>query len=262
VSRLSGRRALVTGASSGIGAAFARRLHALGCPLVLVARREDRLHALAGELGGDVQVVSGDLSATEGPQRVYDEVAARGLRVDVLVNNAGLGHTGPFHEEPLPALDSMLDVNARAAMMLTRLFLPAMVARGEGFVVNVISTSAFQPVPFLSVYGASKAFLLSLTEALATELQGSGVTIQALCPGLTATEFQQVAGTDRVLFNRTGSMTPDAVAAVSLKALERGRLRVIPGWSNRLTAALVPFTPGWVVRRMGATLFRPRPQGH
>lgn len=262
MSRLAGRRALVTGASSGIGAAFARRLHALGCPLVLVARREDRLRALASELGGDVQIVAADLAAADGPQRVHDEVAARGLDVDVLVNNAGLGHTGPFHEEPLSAANAMLDVNARAAMLLTRLFLPAMVARRQGFVVNVISTSAFQPVPFLAVYGASKAFLLSLTEAIATELQGTGVTIQALCPGLTATEFQQVAGTDRVLFNRTGSMTPDAVAAASLRALERGKLRVIPGLSNRLTAALVPFTPGRLVRRMGATLFRPRPQGH
>jgi short-subunit dehydrogenase len=145
--------------------------------------------------------------------------------------------------------------------VLTRLFLPAMVEKRQGVVVNVISTAAFQPVPYLAVYGASKAFLLSLTEALATELQGSGVTIQALCPGLTATEFQGVAGTDRVLFNRTGAMTPDAVVATSLRALERRKLRVIPGLSNRLTAALVRFSPGRLVRRVSAELFRPRPQG-
>ena len=262
MSRLAGRRALVTGASSGIGEAYARALHALGCPLVLVARREERLRALAGALGGDVQVVPADLTSEGAPRRVYDEVQARGLAIDVLVNNAGVGHTGPFHQEPPAALEGMLDLNARAAMMMTRLFLPAMVERRQGVVVNVVSTSAFQPVPFLAVYGASKAFLLSLTEALATEVEGSGVQIQALCPGLTATEFQGVAGTDRVLFNRTGSMTPAAVVAASLRGVERGKLRVVPGLSNRLTAALVPFTPGWLVRRMGATLFRPRPQGH
>jgi short-subunit dehydrogenase len=156
----------------------------------------------------------------------------------------------------------MLDLNARAAMALSRLFLPAMVQRRQGVLVNVVSTSAFQPVPYLSVYGASKAFLLSLTEALATELEDTGVVVQALCPGLTATEFQGVAGTDRVLFNRTGSMTPAAVAAASIKGIERGRLRVVPGFSNWLMAALVPFTPGWLIRRIGARLFQPRPQGH
>jgi short-subunit dehydrogenase len=260
VSVLAGRRALVTGASSGIGEAYARALHALGCPLVVVARREERLRTLASELGGDVEVVSADLAAEGGPRRVYDEVRARGLAVEVLVNNAGVGHTGPFHQEPLDAIEGMLDLNARAAMVLTRLFLPAMVEKRKGFIVNVVSTSAFQPVPYLAVYGASKAFLLSLTEALATELQGSGVTVQALCPGLTATEFQGVAGTDKVPFNRTASMTPAAVVSASLRAVERGKLRVVPGFSNRLTAALVPFTPGWVVRRIGAKLFHPQPQ--
>lgn len=261
MSVLAGRRALVTGASSGIGAAYAKALHALGCPLVLVARREDRLREMARTLGGDILVVPEDLASDGGPQRVFDAVASRGLAIDVLVNNAGVGQTGPFHEAPLSAAEGMLDLNARAAMVLTRLFLPAMVEKRSGWVVNVVSTSAFQPVPYLAVYGASKAFLLSLTEALSTELQASGVAIQALCPGLTATEFQGVAGTDRVLFNRTGSMTPDAVVRASLKGIDRGRLRVVPGFSNRLTAALVPFTPGRLVRRMGAELFRPRPQG-
>jgi short-subunit dehydrogenase len=262
VSVLSGRRALVTGASSGIGEAYARRLRALGCPLILVARREERLRALAAELGGEVQVVPADLASEGGPQSVYDEVVARGLDVEVLVNNAGIGHTGPFRQEPLAAAEGILQLNARAAMVLTRLFLPAMVEKRRGWVVNVVSTSAFQPVPYLAVYGASKAFLLSLTEALATELRGTGVVVQALCPGLTATEFQGVAGTDRVLFNRTGSMTPAAVAAASIRALERGRLRVVPGLSNRLVATLVPFIPGWLVRRIVARLFQPSPQRH
>ncbi|HET9315315.1 MAG TPA: SDR family NAD(P)-dependent oxidoreductase, partial [Vicinamibacteria bacterium] len=209
----------------------------------------------------DVHVVPADLASAGGPQRVYDEVQSRGLAVEVLVNNAGVGHTGRFAQEPASAVLNMLDLNARAAMVLARLFLPAMVERRQGVVVNVVSTSAFQPVPYLAVYGASKAFLLSLTEALATELQGSGVLVQALCPGLTATEFQGVAGTDRVPFNKTGSMTPAAVVAASLRGLERGKLRVIPGLSNRATAALVRFTPGWLVRRVVARLFQPSPQG-
>lgn len=259
--RLEGRRALVTGASSGIGEAYARALHARGCPLILVARREERLRALASALGGDVQVLPADLAAAGGAARVHEEVQARGLAVDVLVNNAGLGHTEPFAREPLAAIENMLDLNARAAMVLTRLFLPAMVEKRQGLIVNVVSTSAFQPVPYLAVYGATKAFLLSLTEALATELEGTGVAVQALCPGLTATEFQGVAGTDRVLFNRTGSMTPTAVVAASLRGVERGTLRVVPGLSNRATVALVRFTPGWLVRRVVARLFRPSPQG-
>jgi short-subunit dehydrogenase len=257
---LAGRTALVTGASSGIGEAYARALHARGCRLVLVARREERLRALARELGG-AEVVALDLADAAGPERLHAEVSRRGLTIDVLVNNAGVGDSAVFHEEPLAKALQMLDLNARAAMVLTRLYLPEMVARRSGWVVNVVSTSAFQPDPYLAVYGATKAFLLSLTEAIQTEVEGTGVTVQALCPGLTATEFQQAAGTDRTAFNKTGAMTPAAVAETSLRALERGTRRVVPGLANRATAALVRFTPGWLTRRTVAALLRPRPEG-
>jgi short-subunit dehydrogenase len=259
---LDGRTALVTGASSGIGEAYARALRARGCRLVLVARREERLRALAAELdGGAVEVVPADLADPAGPERLHAEVARRGLEVDLLVNNAGVGQSGAFHEEPLSRALAMLDLNARAAMVLTHLYLPGMIARRRGFIVNVVSTSAFQPDPYLAVYGATKAFLLSLTEAIHTEIAGSGVTVQALCPGLTATEFQQTAGTDKTAFNKTGAMTPAAVAETSLRALERGTLRVVPGLANRATAAMVRFTPGWLTRRTVAALLRPRPEG-
>jgi short-subunit dehydrogenase len=257
---LAGRTALVTGASSGIGEAFARALRARGCRLVLAARREERLQALARELGG-TDVVAVDLADPSGPERLHAEVARRGLGIDVLVNNAGVGDSAVFHEEPLSKALSMLDLNARAAMVLTRLYLGEMVGRRAGYIVNVVSTSAFQPDPYLAVYGATKAFLLSLTEAIQTEVEGTGVIVQALCPGLTATEFQKTAGTDRVLFDRTGSMAPAAVADASLRGLERGRRRVVPGLSNRLTAALVRFTPAWITRRTVARLLRPGPQG-
>jgi len=255
-------RALVTGASSGIGAAFARGLRARGRRLVLVARRGDRLRRLADELGGpaEVAIVPLDLSAPGAGERLERELGARGLAVDVLVNNAGVGHTGAFHEEPWERVLGMVDLNVRAVVDLTRRFLPGMVERGRGQVVNVVSTSAFQPVPYLAVYAASKAFLLSFTEALASELRGSGVTVQALCPGLTGTEFQQVAGTDKVLFNRTGAMTPEAVAACSLAALERESLRVVPGWQNRLVLRLQRLLPSTLIRRVAGQLFRPRPQ--
>jgi hypothetical protein len=178
--------------------------------------------------------------------------------VDLLVNNAGLGHTGRLWEEPAPRLLEIVDVNARAMVALTRGLLPAMVARGRGRIVNVVSTAAFQPIPYMAVYAASKAFALSFTEALADELKGTGVQVQALCPGLTATEFQGVAGTDRVAFNRTGAMTPEAVAEASLEALARGRRRVIPGWQNRLLAGAVGWLPRSWVRGVAASLFRPR----
>lgn len=252
-------RALVTGASSGIGEAFARQLRARGERLVIVARRGDRLAALATQLGGGTVVASIplDLTQPDAPALLERELVARGLAVDLLVNNAGVGHTGRFAEEPLDRVLAMLDLNARSVVELTRRFLPGMLARGRGRIVNVVSTSAFQPVPYLAVYAATKALVLSFSEALATELAGSGVSVQALCPGLTATEFQAVAGTDRVLFSKTATLAPDVVAATSLAALERRRLRVVVGWQNRLALGAQRFLPSALVRKAGARLFRP-----
>jgi uncharacterized protein len=254
-------RALVTGASSGIGEAFARALRARGRRVVLVARRAERLEKLADEIGGAdaVLAVPLDLTAPLAGERLQQELQKRGLEVDLLVNNAGVGHTGPFLQEPPARIEAMLDLNVRAVVDLTRRFVPAMVARGGGGVINVVSTSAFQPVPYLAVYGASKAFLLSFTEALATELHGTGVRVQALCPGLTESEFHATAGTDKVLFRRTATMTAEAVAEQSLRALPKGSLRVVPGWQNRLVAGTQRFLPRGLVRAVAAQLFRPRP---
>jgi uncharacterized protein len=205
-----------------------------------------------------VEVVACDLAASGAAERVILEVESHGLAVDFLVNNAGVGHTGTFVSEPLDRVRSMLDLNVRALVELTRLVLPGMVARGRGRLINVVSTAALQPVPYLNVYGATKAFVLSFTEALESELRGTGVRIQALCPGLTRSEFQEVAGTDKVRFNRTGIMEPEDVVAISLHALEKGRLRVIAGWQNRLLAGLQRFTPRSLSRRVAAEMFRPR----
>jgi short-subunit dehydrogenase len=254
-------RAVVTGASSGIGRAFARALHSRGHRLVLVARRADRLEALAAELGGPVAVATLpiDLSARDAGEQVAAEAAAHGWTVDLLVNNAGLGHTGRFHQGPPERHLSIVDVNVRAAVDLTRRFLPGMVERRRGAVINVVSMSAFQPVPYLATYAASKAFLLSFSESVAAEVAGSGVTVQALCPGNIPTEFQAVAGTDRVPFNRTPATPAEDVVQASLEALDDRRVVVVPGLRDRVSVRMQPFLPRALVRRIAGELFRPQP---
>jgi len=254
-------RALVTGASSGIGAAFCRALRGRGERLIVVARRAARLSSLAGELGGPaaVAVIPLDLAEPGAGARLQQEIEARGLAVDLLVNNAGFGETGRLLELPLERGLQMIDLNARVVMELTRRFVPAMVGRGRGAVINVVSTSAFQPVPFLTLYAATKSFALSFTEGLATELKGSGVRVQALCPGYTETEFFEASHTDpRLLVNRAPRMSAEAVVARSLQALDRGRLRVIPGLANRVTATLARLAPPALARAVAAALYRPR----
>jgi len=255
--------ALVTGASSGIGEAFARELRRRGEKLILVARREQRLRALAAALGGETvaRALSCDLSEPGAASRLADRVANERLEVDLLVNNAGRGCSGSLERTPPEVLDALVALNVTATMDMCRAFLPAMVRRGRGSLINVVSMSAFQPVPFLGAYAASKAFLLSLTEALATELAGTGVRIQALCPGLVPTEFQASAGTDRVPFNRSPKQTAAFVACASLDALGSGKVVVIPGSRDRLAVFAQRFLPRRLVREVAARLFRPPAAG-
>ena len=224
-----------------------------------MARRADRLARLAAELGGEEAVlpVSLDLArpdAVESLQRTLDE---RRIGVRLLVNNAGVGYSGRVHEQAPERLRAMIDLDVRAVAELTRAFLPAMIARGSGAILNVVSMSAFQPVPFLAVYAASKAFVLSLTESMATELEGTGVSVQALCPGNIPTEFQGVAGTTDVKFNRTPATTPREVVEASLAALDRRKLLVIPAVRDRITVGAQRFVPRSWVRRAAGELFRP-----
>jgi hypothetical protein len=257
---VTAKRALITGASSGIGVAFARALKARGERLVLVARRRDRLDALAAELGEDAAaVLVADLAEPGSAQRIAAEVARRGLEIHLLVNNAGVGHTARFHEEAGDRIAAMLDVNVRAVVEMTRAFLPGMIARGRGQVLNVASNAAFQPVPFLTVYAATKSFVLSFSEGLSTELKGTGVGILALCPGLTRTEFLEVAETHTqgLLVNRLPAMTAEDVVRAALQGLDRGAVRVIPGLSNRALAAVQGFLPRSWVRGVAGALYRP-----
>jgi short-subunit dehydrogenase len=254
-------RALVTGASSGIGLEFARALRRQGMTLVLVARRADRLRSLAEQLGGgeDVLALPTDLTAAGGVAGVVGQLRARSLTIDLLVNNAGMGQTGRFSEQRWAVIHEMLALNITALVELSRAFLPEMLARERGAIVNVASNAAFQPVPFLNVYAATKAFVLSFTEGLAEEVRGSSVRVQALCPGITATEFLDVAETHSgLLVRRMPTMTAEQVVAASLAGLERGRVRVVAGFANRALAAVQRFVPNVIVRRVSAELYRPR----
>jgi short-subunit dehydrogenase len=233
--------------------------------VVLVARREDRLAALALELGGEpvAIAVAADLArdgAAEGLKRELDE---RGLAVDGLVNCAGFGLTGRFASQAPAVIQAMCDVNVRAVVAMTRAFLPPMLERRRGRIVNVASNAAFQPIPYLAVYAATKAFVLSFSEALASELAGTGVQVQALCPGITATEFLDVSETGGELrVRRMPMMTPRQVVAASLDGLERGRLRVVVGFSNRLLGFVTQrLAPVWLARRVAGELYRPRERG-
>jgi short-subunit dehydrogenase len=228
---------------------------------VLVARREDRLAALVGELGGDAFPIALDLTAPGAVDELAETLAAAGIGIDLLVNNAGVGHSGRFHEEPPDRLLQMIDLNVRVVVELTRRFLPPMVQRGSGAVLNVASMSSFQPVPYLGTYAATKAFVLSFTESLAVELEGTGVRVQALCPGNVPTGFQEVAGTEAAPFTRTPSMSAAEVAERSLRALDRGVVVAIPGLRDRAMVALQRLVPRSIVRRVAGGLFRPAAPG-
>lgn len=251
--------ALVTGASAGLGVAFATLLAADGYRVVLTARRESALKRLAATLG-DAVAVPADLSESGGVDTLLSALAARGLDVDLLVNNAGFGLRGRFETMDETAVDGMVAVNIAALTRLTRALLPPMVARRSGGVLNVASTAAFQPGPLMAVYYASKAYVLSFSEALSAEVRGTGVTITALCPGPTRTEFQSRAGMERVaLFNTPAIPVAEAesVAAAGYAGWKRGRRVVIPGATNRLTAAMAPVLPRRLVLRMVKRLQTP-----
>jgi short-subunit dehydrogenase len=250
--------ALVTGASSGIGLELARILAREGHDLILVARREPQLSALANEVktryGADATVITADLSLAEGPQQVYDAVASAGLAVDILVNNAGLGGHGRFSDTDPGPEQRILAVNVVALTNMTKLFLPAMASRGSGRILNVASTAAFQPGPFMAVYYASKAYVLSFTEALAEEVSGTGVSATALCPGVVPTGFQGAANLseDLPLSKSPGAKSAEFVAQAAYDGMMRGKRIVIPGAINKIGVQSLRVSP----RRAVVTLVK------
>jgi short-subunit dehydrogenase len=244
--------ALVTGASSGIGADLARELARDGHDLVLSARRVDAMAALARELeghGAAATVVAADLAQPGAAARLAADLAGRGLTVDVLINNAGLGANGQFAQLD-PGRDAeMLQVNVVALTELTRLLLPGMIARRRGRVLLVSSTAGFQPGPQMAVYCATKAYVLSLGEAIAYELRGTGVTVTTLCPGATATNFSQVARTGNTNLFKSGLvpvMSSAEVARKGYQALKAGRRVAITGVPNKIVALAGRLSPRWM----------------
>jgi short-subunit dehydrogenase len=230
--------ALITGATSGIGLELARQFAAHGHPLVLTGRTESELHSIATELqlkyGISAKYVAADLEEVDAPRRLFAGLEQEGTRIDILVNNAGFGCAGKFWEIPLDSYAALIQVNVEAVVGLTRLFLPPMISRGEGRILMTASVAGFEPGPHLAVYHASKAFVLSLSEALAEELKGTGVTLTALCPGATDTDFFLKAGmVDTKIFQQGNVAAPQEVAQVGYEAMMKGDPIIVPGAANK-----------------------------
>ncbi len=244
---------LVTGASAGLGVEFARQLAKRGQRLVLVARRKDRLDSLAAELGS-ARAVEIDLSAKGATTALVADIARNGETVDVLINNAGFGLIGKFAELDAAREREMIELNVGALTELCRAVAPGMIERKSGGILNVASTAAFQPGPKMAVYFATKAFVLSLTEALHEELKPHGVRVTCLCPGPTRTEFGDVAGFGgNGMFDRV-AMESGAVVAAGLAGLDKNQAVVVPGLLNKLTANSTRFAPRSLVRKIAGAI--------
>ncbi|WP_329162034.1 SDR family oxidoreductase [Streptomyces sp. NBC_01717] len=255
-----GRTALVTGASSGIGAAFTRELAARGCQVVLVARREQRLTELAAEIENryarPAHVVVADLSLPTAPAAVHAATEKLGLHIDILVNNAGFATYGPFDTIDPDREHAMVMVNAAAVVDLTHHYLPGMLTEGGGAVINVSSVAAFQAVPFQAVYAASKAFVEAFSESLWAEYRARGIRIVACCPSATDTEYFQVLGNDDEA--RMGpKRPPEGVVRDTLRALERNRPHVVIGYPWKLVALVPRVVPRATMARFGERIMRP-----
>jgi uncharacterized protein len=251
---------LITGASSGIGEAFARKLAALGRNVLLVARSEDKLIALCNELGRlnsiRAQYVAIDLTQPGSVAQLVDETKKRGLHIEMLVNNAGFGSMGDFTKLDLDRELSMIDLNIKALLELTYRFIAPMRELKQGTIINVASTAGFQPVPFMATYAATKAFVLSFSEALWEENRTHGIQVMALCPGVTETNFFTAAHIERPPMRV--AQTPDEVVSTALRGLARRKGHIVSGWTNLLIVGSERFVPRSLVVRMAGKALRPR----
>lgn len=251
---------LITGASGGIGEAFARRLAEKKHNLVLVARSENKLHQLCDELMLKYKItahyVAVDLNDFEADQRLFEETEKHGMEVDWLINNAGFGSMGDFAELELERELEMIGLNVMALVALTHRYLQGMRARKSGTIINVSSTASFQPLPFMATYAATKAFVTSFSEAIAEENRQYGITVTALCPGPTETNF--FAAADAVPFSAKGMQTAEEVVEVGLNAVARGKSHVISGWRNAVGAYLANLAPNSLVTKTVGKVLRPK----
>ncbi|HEX8920507.1 MAG TPA: SDR family oxidoreductase [Pyrinomonadaceae bacterium] len=251
---------LITGASSGIGEAFARRLAARGENVLLVARSEDKLASLCDELAQthnvNAQYVALDLTEEGVPEKLFEETNKRALEVEMLINNAGFGSMGDFSTLDVKRELEMIDLNIKALVALTHLYLKPMRARKRGTILNVASTAAFQGVPYMATYAATKAFVLAFSEALWDENRALGVHVMALCPGVTETNFFAAANTDKPPMRV--AQTADQVVDTALQGLKRGKSHIISGWTNYLMTESERLVPRWIVSRIAGKAMRPK----
>ena len=251
---------LITGASSGIGAAFARKLAKRGRNVLLVARSEDKLIALCNEIGrvsgSRAQYIALDLTEPDAAAALFEETQKRELLVEMLVNNAGFGSMGDFTRLELKTELEMIDLNVKSLVDLTYKFLLPMRERRQGTIINVASTAGFQAVPFMATYAATKAFVLSFSEALAEENEKHGIRVLALCPGVTDTNFFAASKIDRPPMRTV--QTPEEVVDAALRGLRRGKTTVVSGWTNWITVEAERFVPRSVVTKVAAKALRSR----
>jgi short-subunit dehydrogenase len=257
-----GKWALVTGASAGIGVALAEELAAGGTNLVLTARRRERLEELAKALrakhGVKTEIFAADLAEREAPEKIFAFTQEKKIAIELLINNAGFGQYGEVHEVETQRLLDMVQVNCGAVVHLTRLYLPGMVARKHGDVLILASTAAFQAVPYIATYAATKAFDLLFAEGLAEEMKPHGIRVCALCPGSTESEFHVVAGQEKFM---SGAESAEKVAHKGLQALAAGKSYVISGIGNYLGAQSQRIVPRRMVTRIAAGMFKPEKKG-
>lgn len=252
--------ALITGASSGIGEAFARTLAARGMNLVLTARSLDKLEALAKELrakhGIQAEAVAADLGQPGGAEALFRATEARGLRISMLINNAGFATHGPFQALNLAREQEQIMLNVHALATLTHLYLPQLLAKAGSGIINVASTAAFQPLPYMAVYGASKAFVLSFSEALWAQFKGSNVSVLAFCPGPVQTRFAEVVGAPEAMVGKQD--TPEFVVNKALRALDRQKSYVIPRFGQLMLSSLGRFLPRQLTASISGSVLQPR----
>jgi short-subunit dehydrogenase len=247
-----------------MGAEFARQLAARGMHLVLTARRNELMESLAQELhtkhGTRCEIIAADLSDPTQPLRILQEIEKKGITIELLINNAGFGVVGEVNQADVSRMLQLIRLNVSALTELTYRLLPGMLERGHGAILNVSSLSAFQPVAYMGVYAASKAFVLHFSEALHCELKDRGITVTAVCPGVTRTSFFDVAGAPGWL-QKHSSLTVETVVKAGLKAMSRRRQCVIPGWRNYLLTLLVRIASRRRVVKESTRFFRPRRNG-
>lgn len=255
-----GKWALITGASSGIGEQFARQLAKQGSHVVLAARSKSKLESLASELqkayGIKAEVIVADLAKEGAPSELYQQCQRLNVEIELLINNAGFATHGLFEQVSGERQHEEVMLNVAAVVDMTHLFLPNMLLKGSGSVINVASTAGFQPLPYMAVYGATKAFVLSFTQALWWENRDRGIKFFALCPGSTDTDFFNVVGTEEASVGKKD--TPEKVVEVALRALEEGKLFVVPGMQNYVGAQLSRFITRKQGLRLVGSMLRPR----